>query len=379
MNKAVEFPSNQAMPCALLAVLWLVGWTLRVPILAAPPLATRIAETFGLGEAGVGALTMLPVAAVAFGAIPAALLIARFGLRVAIVGGMLLMVLASVARGFVPSVFLLFSASVVMGLGVAVFQTALPGAARVWTPGYAALASAVYLNGMMVGEMAGAGLTLPLVLPMAGGNWQWALALWALPIVAIIIWVAHIRVPSSVSGKPDIAVKPQATLPRWNDSRVWQYGILLASSVVSFYVINAYIGMLLERRGEEHVLETLIFAYNGTPMLGSFVLLAVPQWIGKRLPLMVSALLGFIGLLGFTFFEGWISWLAALLTGFAATIQLILLVSLPAVVATGKAVTRLTAGMTLVGYSIAFVLPFVGGVLAEVTDWTEMVLIPWCF
>ena len=95
-----ENPTNQsthAMPIGMLVVLWLVGWTLRVPILAAPPLATRIADAFGLGETGVGALTMLPVIAVAFGAIPAAWVIARFGLRLAIVGGLLVMIAASVA------------------------------------------------------------------------------------------------------------------------------------------------------------------------------------------------------------------------------------------------------------------------------------------
>ena len=54
-------------------MLWLVGWTLRVPVLSDPPLATRIADAFALGETGVGALTMLPVVAVAFGAIPAAM------------------------------------------------------------------------------------------------------------------------------------------------------------------------------------------------------------------------------------------------------------------------------------------------------------------
>ena len=114
----------------MFAVLWLIGWTLRVPILAAPPLAIQIADAFDLGEAGIGALTMLPLVAVAFGAVPAAWLIARFGLRTTIASGIATMALASVARGYVPSAALLFGVSVLMGLGVAVFQTALPAAAR---------------------------------------------------------------------------------------------------------------------------------------------------------------------------------------------------------------------------------------------------------
>ena len=142
--------SLRSLPLGMFTILWLIGWTLRVPILAAPPLATRIADTFGFGETGIGALTMLPLVAVAFGAIPAAWLIARFGLRVSIAGGIAIMAFASIARGYVPSSALLFAVSILMGLGVAVFQTALPAAARTWTPSHAALGSAIYLNGMMV-------------------------------------------------------------------------------------------------------------------------------------------------------------------------------------------------------------------------------------
>ncbi|NIZ61657.1 hypothetical protein DL239_11800 [Sedimentitalea sp. CY04] len=56
---------------------------------------------------------------------------------------------------------MLFSASAEMGLGVTVFQTALPAATRIWTPTHVALGSSVYLNDMMIGELSGAGLTLP--------------------------------------------------------------------------------------------------------------------------------------------------------------------------------------------------------------------------
>ncbi len=370
--------SAHPKPISMLIVLWLVGWTLRVPILSAPPLATRIADTFGLGEAGVAALTMLPVIAVAFGAIPAAWIISRFGLRMAIIGGLLVMVAASVARGQVPSAALLFMVSVLMGMGVAVFQTALPAATRVWTPTHVALGSAVYLNGMMVGELSGAGLTLPVVLPLASGDWQLALILWAIPILGIAALVALVRLPKeradcneSVQG--DLC---QTSLPNWNDGRVWQYGLLLASSAVVFFVINAYVGTLLRARGETHALEWLLFAYNATPLMGSIAVLAAPRWVGLRWPIAVTAVLAMLGLLGFTLLEGWISWAAALLAGFAATIEMILLVSLPATIASGTAVTRLSAGMTLIGYTIAFILPLVGGWLADKTSWIEMALVP---
>ncbi|EBA16800.1 major facilitator superfamily MFS_1 [Roseobacter sp. SK209-2-6] len=379
MTQNVANPLSPPIPFGTLAVLWLVGWTLRVHILAAPPLATRIAESFGLGEAAAGALTMLPVVAVAFGAIPAAWIIARFGLRAAVVTGLLVMTVASVARGQVPSASMLFVASAIMGLGVAVFQTALPAATRVWTPTHVALGSAVYLNGMMMGELSGAGLTLPVVLPLAGGDWRFALVLWSIPILLITMLVALVRLPK-VQPNTGRAALPglcqEASLPRWNDVRVWQYGLLLSSSVVAFFVINAYSGSLLQSRGESHTAGAFHFAYNATPVFASFVVLLAPKWVGSRRPIAVSALFAWLGLAGFFLLKGWASWGSALVAGFAATIELILLVSLPPVIAKGIAVTRLSAGMTLIGFSIAFLLTLLGGWLADSTGWIEMALTP---
>ncbi len=371
--------SLRSLPLGTFAVLWLIGWTLRVPILTAPPLATQIADTFGLGEAGIGALTMLPLVAVAFGAVPATWLIARFDLRTTIAGSIAIMAFASIARGYVPSAALLFAVSILMGLGVAVFQTALPAAVRTWTPSHVAFGSAIYLNGMMVGEFAGAGLTLPLVLPLADGDWRAALVIWAVPILLIALFVFLVR--PAKSGQLEVKAadarpETRAVLPRWNDRQVWQFGLLLACSIAVFFAINAYAGAVLRSRGEEHGLAGLLFAFNLTPLLASLVVLTAPQWIGRRNPLGASALVAALGLAGFAFLEGWTSWAAAVIAGLASTIELILLVSLPATIAKGLGVIRMSAGTTLIGYAIAFVLPLIGGWIAEGTGRTEVALLP---
>jgi MFS transporter, CP family, cyanate transporter len=369
----------RSLPLGMFLILWLIGWTLRIPILSAPPLATRIADTFSLGESGIGAITMLPLVSVAFGAIPAAWLIARFGLRVSIAGGIATMALASIARGYVPSSALLFTVSILMGLGVAVFQTALPAAARIWTPSHTALGSAIYLNGMMIGEFSGAGLTLPLILPLAGGDWRVALLFWAVPILVIALAV-YLVCPTTGGGTEKEAAdnRPgtRSSFPRRNDRQVWQFGLLLACSIVIFFSINAYAGSVLRARGEEHALAGLLFAFNLAALLASFVVLAAPHWIGRRNPLGAAALFAVLGLAGFAFLDGWASWIAAVIAGFSATIEAILLISIPAAIAKGHAVTRLSAGTTLIGYSIAFVLPLVGGWMAEKTGQTEVALLP---
>jgi len=371
--------STATTPYGILALLWLIGWTLRVPVLAAPPLATHMAESFDLDATGVGALTMLPVIAVALGAVPAAWIITRVGLRRAVVAGICVMVAASTARGQVPSAIFLFAVSLIMGLGIALFQTALPAATRAWAPTHIALGSAVYLNGMMVGELAAAGLTLPIVLPLAGGDWRLALVLWAVPISLIAVLVMGARLPkNSAITRPDHLRGPykKGALPRWNDGRVWQYGLLLGSSVVSFYVINAFAGVVLQARGETRALGGFLFAYNAMPLLGSLAVLIAPNWIGSRGPIAATALIAAAGMAGFMLLEGWVSWISALGVGFAATVQLILLTSLPPSIASGIAVTRLSAGMTLIGFGAAFLLPLIGGQLAEAAGRIELAVLP---
>jgi CP family cyanate transporter-like MFS transporter len=92
--------------------------------------------------------------------------------------------------------------------------------------------------------------------------------------------------------------------------------------------------------------------------------------------LAVFTIIAALGLAGFVVLDGLMSWAAAVVAGLASTVQLILLVSIPAAIAKGLGVTRLSAGTTLVGYAIAFVLPVIGGWLAESAGETEMALLP---
>ena len=373
------FSPTSNKPTLILCLLWLIGWTLRVPILAAPPLATQIADAFGLGEAGTGALTTLPMIAVAFGAIPAAWFISRFSLKTVIVSGLLIMAMASIARGIGPSSLMLFIVSVIMGAGVALFQTALPKATTVWTPAHVGLASAVYINGMMMGEMMAAGFTLPIIMPLADHNWRVALGLWSVPVIVIAALVAVVRTPTTETQSDQASMKNSSSaqaLPNLTDKHIWQLSLLLTASIVGFVVTNAYAGTFLRARGEEYALKWLILGFNSMPLLASFIVLSAPAWVGLRTPVAVSALVSLLGMLGFVFLQGWASWVSVLCVGCASTVKLILLMSLPPSIAKGNAVTRLTAGMTLIGFSFTFVLILVGGWLADLNQWIEMAFVP---
>jgi len=71
----------------LLCLLWLGGITLRVTILAVPPVIPLIHDDLRLSETQVGLLMGLPLAMFAIAALPGSLLIARLGaLRTLVIG-----------------------------------------------------------------------------------------------------------------------------------------------------------------------------------------------------------------------------------------------------------------------------------------------------
>ena len=52
----------------------------------------------------------------------------------------------------------------------------MPALVRQWAPRRISFATAVYTNGLLAGEVFPVLLTLPVVLPLAGGSWRLDLA-----------------------------------------------------------------------------------------------------------------------------------------------------------------------------------------------------------
>ena len=101
--------------------------------------------------------------------------------------GLLIAGVVSGLRGAVLNVSVLYTATIVMSAGIAVMQPALSPLVRQWLPQRVTFGTAIYTNGLLVGETLAVMLTIPLVLPFAGGSWRWALAIWGIPLVLIAI------------------------------------------------------------------------------------------------------------------------------------------------------------------------------------------------
>src|SRR5207302_5741761 len=126
----------------------------------------------------IGALTSLPVSLRAFAAVPASLLVARTGLRRTLLLGLVSIAVFGAARGTASSATVLFASTLLMGVGIAVLQRIIPALVKAWFPSRVGIATALYTNGLLIGEILGASLTLPLLVR----SWGRGLAVWAVVV-----------------------------------------------------------------------------------------------------------------------------------------------------------------------------------------------------
>lgn len=350
------------LPVAVL--LWLAGVYLRIPILVAPPLAPFISDDLGLSQALTGALTTLPILMLAVGSMPGSLAISRFGPRNTLALAMVIMVLGSAGRGVSPDAMTLMLTSAVMGLGIAMMQPSLPALLPRWLePKHLALGTAIYMNGMLVGEFIGGGITLPVLMPLMDDSWRATLLAWSLPGLLV---AAALYLPRRDMGRP---VRKPAWLPDWKNPNTLRIGLLLGLSGSLFFGFNAYMGSLLEQEGRFDLLADALFWFNFAQLVASTVMLKMARyWVGRQYPLIITASISLVGAIGTVLLTGWWGIASATLMSLSAGIMLILLVALPPVLVDSAETGRLSAGNFLVGYTLAFSVPMVGGLLA---DWGD--------
>jgi len=89
--------------------------------------------------------------------------------------------------------------------------------------------------------------------------------------------------------------------------------------------------------------------------------------VGRKSPILITAIISIAGTVGTVILPGWLAIASATLMSFVAGILLILLVALPPLLVSSEETGRLSAGNFLVGYTLAFSVPMIGGIIA---DWS---------
>lgn len=356
-----------------LGLLWVLGVDLRLTILAVPPVLPLIHRDLHLDEKMVAALTGLPLLLFGLAAVPGSLLISRIGARRAVIVGIVTVAIASALRGAGPSVPMLFAMTAIMGAGVAIMQPALPTLVGMWFPARISLATGLYANGLLIGEMIPASLTIPLVLPLLQGSWQASFVFWSVPVLItaffVLLFTPH--------AEPQRARGQAKWWPDWHRLRTWQLGFIIGGTGAIYFGGNAFLPDYLHQIGHPELLNAVLTALNTGQLPASLTVIAFGRHlVRRRVPFIVMALIALTGLAGLLVSSAPVIVIAAGLIGFASAFCLILALALPPLLARSDDVHRLAAGMLALGYTITCLVPYIGGAVWDALHVPQAALLP---
>jgi MFS transporter, CP family, cyanate transporter len=355
-----------------LLLLWLGGIDMRLTMLAVPPLIPLIHRELHLDEKAVGALVSGPVLLLAVAAVPGSLLIAKLGVRGALFAGLGSIAVFGALRGLGPSAPVLFSATFLMGLGVAVTQPAFPSLVREWFPRRIAIATAAYSNGILIGETLPTVLTTPVgVLPLAHGDWRWALGTWSVLVALSAIAIA--------SASPTRSTSPTVTprwWPNWRQGQAVRIGIVMGMASAAYFGANAFIPDFLDQTGRHNLISPTLALLNGSQLLTAPVVALWPKLLTGRAGFIGSAAIMATAQLGLVLTPGSGVLLWSFVLGFSTALAFVVVLSLPPRVAPAADVARMSAAIFTLQYATAFVIPLVAGALWDATGRALLAFVP---
>jgi MFS transporter, CP family, cyanate transporter len=354
-----------------LLLLWLGGIDLRLTMLAVPPLIPLIHRDLHLDEKAVGALVSLPILLLALASVPGALLIAKLGVRGALVAGLGFVALFGALRG-AGSTSVLFAATFLMGVGVAVCQPAFPTLVREWFPTRIAIATAVFSNGMLIGETLPVTLTAPVgALPLAHGDWRWAVALWS-----ILVLASAVAIGIAAPGRGPKPAVPARWWPSWLEGQALRIGLVIGMASAVYWGANAYIPDYLDQTGRHGLITPTLAVLNASQLLTAPVVAVWDRLLTGRAGFIGSAVLMAIAQIGIIVAPG--PWVVpcAFVLGFSTALAFIVTLTLPPRLAAAGDVHRMSAAVFTIQYGTAFVVPLIAGALWDASGLALLAFVP---
>jgi CP family cyanate transporter-like MFS transporter len=320
----------------------------------------------------VAALSGLPVLLFGLAAVPGSMLIARLGARRTLLVGLWVIGITSALRGVGPSIPMLFGMTALMGAGIAVCQPTMSALVGQWFPQAVPRATGFWSNGLLVGELLAAALTLPLVLPLVG-SWEATFVFWSVPVL-----ISALLVVLTTRHEPHAArFYHGASIPDWRIGRLWQLGILQAAASLVYFGGNTFIPDYVHATGQPELLGPALTALNGGQVPASIVIGLVPLRVLARpatsilvAGLVLGALIVLVTLPGVPFV------VAAAVLGFCAAYILVLSFALPALLAKPSDVARWSSGAFAISYTTTFVVTLLAGAAWDATHVAASAFLP---
>src|SRR5487761_527978 len=185
----------------LTAGLLLIALNLRIGVASVDPVLTSIRDDLGLSATVASLLTTIPV--VAFGAFAflAPWLTRRLGMH-QLIGLAMAALAVGIGLRRQPSLASLFAGTIIVGASIAIANVVMPAVIKRDFPDRVGPWMGVYSTSLFLSAAIADGLTVPL-LPLVGGHWRPALALWTIPAVAAcLLWLPQFFRATGQAGPP---------------------------------------------------------------------------------------------------------------------------------------------------------------------------------
>jgi CP family cyanate transporter-like MFS transporter len=287
-------------------------------------------------------------------------LVRRVAIERALVGCALVTAAARALRG-AGGVVPLFAGTLVAGAGVAVAQTALPVLIRTAHAEHVGRLTGAFSMALPLGATIGAGLAVPL--EHALGSWEASLASWSLLALAVgALWLG-------AGGRTRVE---GAQPPRLRGDRLaWSVALYFAIQSTAFYIGLSWLpSILADDNGYSEETAGLLLALSSLASLPTayFVPALAARRRGQEPFLAAIVAVSTVAVLGLIVAERAAPlWMVVLGAGQGGALGLALI--LPVLRGGSPAVVSSLTAMTLsVGYLVAAIGPWLGGVLHDATD-----------
>ncbi len=368
--------------CALLLI---VGINIRSVILAVPPVLPLIQHDLNLSYTASGLLTALPILIMGATAWSSGLLVEKIGGRRAVTWGLLLLGLGTIMRGLWTTVFSLYLFTVLLSLGIALTQTTVPVLIRRWFPSHIGLVTALFTDGLIIGETIGAGATVPLMMRFLGNDaWPATFIFWGIPLVVLLViwlWLAPSAPPMTLaSASPEetrfIASSPSAGSEK-TPIKTLHFGFLLGAGSLIYFGMNSWIAAYNQAIHHADLTPLALTILNAAQIPASLgVTFFAQRLTGRRWPFVSAGLICAVSIVGWVFAPAELEYLWAALLGASSALVFTLGLALPPLLAAPGKVARLTGTTLSLGYSTAFVGPFIGGGLWDLFHLPALAFLP---
>ena len=350
---------------------WL-GFNLRASLLGVPPILALLRADYRLSYAVAGLVTALPILALGVMAFPGAALVRRLG-GFRVVGVGLLLAAAGELGRALPGVFALFLGTLIMGTGIAIAQPGLPALWQRWFVGHVQRASVTMTLGITVGEVVGAGVTQPILLPLMQ-SWQGTMAFWGL-IGASCIPIWFLWVPRDRAGITSDSGGGVGQILR--NRQLWSVYVLFGGQSLVFFSANTWIPTSVGGGVHSTLASISLVTLNGVMVPVDLLLIVVARpFATHRSFYLLSSLVTLVGTGGWLVYGQHAPLLFAALIGAGVALNFAGLLAFPAMVAAPARVASLSAAILTVGYAGAFFGPFLGGLALDLGGGRQSPFIP---